>query len=103
AIVILPPPIFEVRIAWRCGSRRLLLKHSCLDILLADDGRSLAGIRKLIREKRTRNAGIGAGGLKLRITTDVIGMKAGVDDELNRFRADLSDRLDDFLRESACA
>ena len=50
-IVILSPTIFEVRIAGRRRRRWLLILHSCLYILVADDGGALPGVCKLIREK----------------------------------------------------
>ena len=56
------------------------------------------------RKERTRQARIGAGRVQLHIAAGVIGMEAGVDDELNRLVSDeLADRRDHFVRQLARA
>src|SRR5437762_10159243 len=53
-IVILPPSIFQKRVARRRIPWRLLFLHSRLNVLMSDDRRALACIRELVGEKRAR-------------------------------------------------
>src|SRR5262249_9725951 len=53
-VVVLPSSIFKVGIAGRSIQRWFLFLHSRLNVLVSNNRRSLPGIGKLIREKRTR-------------------------------------------------
>src|SRR5207302_1582014 len=66
---------------------------------MADHRCSLTRICELVGEKRARQAGVGAGGLKFFVPADMVGMKARVDDELNRLRTEFSDFGNDFVRQ----
>ena len=48
-----------------------------------------------------RQARISAGGLQLGVAAGMIGMEAGVDDELDRLRAELANRFDDLFGQLA--
>ena len=76
--------------------------HPVLNVLVRDDGRAFARIGELAREERARQLGILADCADSCVASGMIGMKAGIDDELDRLIAEFADRRDDLVGEFAC-
>ena len=70
---------------------------------MSDDSGSASGVGELVGEERAEETGVLARGAQFYIAAGMVGMKAGVQDELNRLGAELADRCDDFVGQLAGA